>query len=258
MRIPYLFAGFLVLAAGSARAGSVADLGLSLEQVRSLNAQLTAPIVAPGISFGSPTAYGAAWGQVFAGVGGQTLSTPGQDVDGSALVGAGIGDARRSIGFEVAVNVISLRDSFGDAGSSNYKLHRVLPDRSAFAIGVADAGGWGDAQDAPSSKYGVYSKAVDLMPETPKRPLTLAWTVGLGTDRFADPDKDVGVLGSVALSWHRQVSVIADWSGRDLGIATSVVPLYRIPLIVTVGFINLAERFDDAQFAGGVGYLHQF
>jgi hypothetical protein len=36
------------------------------------------------------------------------------------------------------------------------------------------------------------------------------------------------------------------------------VPMYRIPLVVTVGFINLAERHADIEFAGGVGYLYSF
>ncbi|MGH8482346.1 MAG: hypothetical protein ACRES8_07790, partial [Nevskiaceae bacterium] len=79
----------LAVSAGSAQASSIADLGLTLEQVRALNAQLTAPIAAPGIAYGSPTAYGAGWGQLFAGVGGQTVGTAEDDVDGSALAGFG-------------------------------------------------------------------------------------------------------------------------------------------------------------------------
>jgi hypothetical protein len=253
-----LLAVALAATAGSAQANSITDLGLSAEQVRALNAQLTAPVASPGIAFGSPTAFGAGWGQAFAGIGGQTVDEPNSEVDGSALLGLGFGDPNRYLALEAAMNIISLRDSFADDGSWGFKIHHTFADRSAFAVGVADVGGWGDATDTDSSTYAAYSKAIDLAPQTPKRPLTLAYNVGIGTERFADPDQDVGVFGSVALSWHRQSSVIADFDGRDLGIGVSAVPFYRIPLVVSAGFINLTERFDDLQFAGGVGYLHSF
>lgn len=249
----------LAAAAGTARAGSIADLGLSLEQIRTLNAQLTAPVAAPGIAFGSPTAFGAGWGQAFAGVGGQTIP-PGREygVDGSALMGFGIGDPHRFLGLESAVNFISLRDQFGDSGNWSFKLHHTLSYRAAFAIGVEDSSAWGDAQRRGSSTYGAYSQVIDLSPDSPKQPMSLAFNVGVGRERFADPGDKVGGFGSVALAWHRQASVVADWTGRDLNLGASVVPFYRIPLVVTVGFTNLTERFADSEFAGGVGYLYQF
>lgn len=249
----------LALASASASAGTVADLGLSLEQIRTLNAQLTAPVTAPGIAFGSPTAFGASWGQAFAGIGGQTIA-PGseENLDGSALIGAGLGDPRRGIGLEVAVNVISLQDSFGDDGSLTFKLHRTLPWRAAIAIGVEDTGGWGGAKDTHSSGYAAYTQVIELSPASPKRPLNLAFTVGVGRERFADPDQSLGAFGAVSLAVHRQGSVIADWTGRDLNLGASVVPFYRIPLVLTIGFINLTEEYEATEFAGGVGYLHQF
>lgn len=248
----------LAAAAGPAHAGSIADLGLTLEQVRVLNAQLTAPIAAPGIAFGSPTAFGAGWGQAFAGVGGQTIDAPDQDVDGSALLGFGFGDPTRYLGFEAAMNVLSLTEGFGQDGNWSFKAHHTLSNRSALAVGVHEAGGWGDAKDTGSSTYVAYTRVLELDPGTPKRPLTLALNVGAGNERFAAPEDDLGAFGSVALSWHRQSSVIADFNGRELGIAVSAVPFYRIPLVVTAGFINLTERYADMEFAGGIGYLHSF
>src|SRR5687767_8694375 len=105
----------LAAIAGSAHAGSITDLGLSLEQIRTLNAQLTAPVAAPGIAFGSPSAYCAGWGQLFAGVGGQTIESADEEVDGSAVLGFGLGDPNRYLALEAAMNVLSLTDSFADA-----------------------------------------------------------------------------------------------------------------------------------------------
>lgn len=248
----------ILLASSRVQAGAVADLGLSLEQIRTLNAQLTAPVVAPGIAFGSPTAFGAGWGQAFAGVGGQTISSGEDDLDGSALLGFGLGDPRRLWGLEVAMNVISLQEGFGEDGNWNLKAHRTLPWRAALAVGIEDTGGWGAAKDTESSTYAAYTQVIDLSPDSPKRPLSLAFTLGVGDERFADPDSSTGVFGAVSLALHRQGSVIVDWTGRDLNVGASVVPFYRIPLVLTVGFTNLAEEYEDTEFAAGVGYLHQF
>lgn len=248
----------LLATAGAAQGSSITDLGLSAEQVRALNAQLTAPIAAPGIAFGSPTAYGAGWGQVFAGIGGQTVDEPNSDVDGSALVGFGIGDPNRYIGLEAAINIVSLTNRFGDAGSWGFKVHHTFADRSALAVGLADVGGWGDAKETDATTYVAYSRVLELEPGSPKRPLALAWNVGVGNESVAEPDADIGVFGSVALAWHRQASVIADFDGRDLGLGVSGVPFYRIPLVVTAGLVNVTGRYEDLQFAGGVGYLHSF
>ncbi len=254
----YALAFALAGAAGPAIAGSVTDLGLSLEQIRTLNAQLTAPIAAPGIAFGSPTAFGASWGQAFAGLGGQTVSSGEDDLDGSAVLGAGIGDPYRAIGVEAAVNVISLQEGLAEDGSWGFKAHRVLPNRAGVAIGVDDTGGWGDAKEQHSSAYAVYTQVIDLEPESPKRPLSLAFNIGAGNERFAEPGDDFSVIGSVALALHRQGSLIADYSRGELNLGASVVPFYRIPLVMTAGFINVTERNADLEFAAGVGYLYQF
>jgi len=245
-------------AAGPAFAGSVADLGLSLEQVRALNAQLTAPIAAPGIAFGAPTAFGASWGQAYAGIGGQTLSTGPDNLDGSALIGAGLGDSRRFLGLDVTMNIISLQEGFAEDGSWGFKAHHTFPFRAAFAVGIDDTGGWGDAKEQRSSTYAAYTQVIDLAPESPKRPLSLAFNLGVGKERYAEPGDSTGVFGSVALALHRQASVIVDYHRGDVGVAASVVPFYRIPLVVTAGFINLTEQNADMEFAAGVGYLYHF
>lgn len=254
----YAVAVALAFAAGPAVAGSVTDLGLSLEQIRALNAQLTAPVAAPGIAFGSPTAFGASWGQAFAGLGGQTISSGEENLDGSAVLGAGIGDPYRAIGVESVVNVISLQEGFAEDGSWGFKAHKVLPNRAGIAIGVDDTGGWGDAREQHSSTYAAYTQVIDLEPESPKRPLSLAFNIGAGNERFAEPGDDVGGFASVALALHRQGSVMVDYHRGDWGLGASIVPFYRIPLVVTAGFINLAERHADLEFAAGVGYLYSF
>lgn len=244
-----------------AHAVGVNEIGLSADQIRSLNAQLTAPAAVPGIAFGSPVAYGADWGQVFAGIGGQTIP-PGADrsVDGSMVLGLGLGDSRRIVGLEASVSVISLLDTFAEDGAFNAKLHRSLSNRASIAFGVENAGGWGAASSADPSTYAVYTQAVDLRPDSPRTPTPLVFNVGVGNERFVDPGKGgVALFGSVSVHPHRQLSLIADYTGIDLNAAVSLVPLRHWPVVLTLGAINMAGRFErDTEFAGGIGVLHQF
>lgn len=256
-----LAAGIAAAISTSAHAATVSDLGLSLEQIRTLNAQLTAPITAPGVAFGSPVAYGASWRQAFVGVGGQTIP-PGsdEDVDGSMIVGFGLGDPERYVGLELSSTIISLQDDFGEDGNFNAKLHRALPWRASVAVGVQEFEGWGAAQNTQESVYGVYTQSFELAPGNPRHPVPLIVNVGVGDERFTDPGENgVNVFGSIAVHPHRQLSLIVDYTGRDTNAGVSFVPFRRTPLVVTLGAINLGERFgNDVEFAGGVGYLYQF
>ena len=249
------------LAAGTAQAASLEDLGLTHDQVRSLNAQLTAPATAPGIAFGSPIAFGASWGQAYAGIGGET-TPPGSpdDVDGSAFLGVGLGNPVTAVGFEAAATFISLRNSFGEDGEFNAKLHRAVGKRSAVAIGAEGLAGWGAAKNKDESLFAAFTHVVDLAGPMARHPVLLAVNVGVGNERFVDPGDDgVGLFGSLAVVPFRQLSIVTDWTGRDLNAGLSVVPFRRVPLVVTAGAVNLTERFNrDVEFAGGIGYLFQF
>ena len=262
MQRRFLIAAITAAMCAPAQAAGVSEMGLSADQIRSLNAQLTAPVVAPGVAFGSPVAYGADWGQLFAGVGGQTLATgSGTDnLDGSMLVGMGFGDSQVTAGLELSANVISITDDFGADGSFNAKMHRALPGRASIAMGVEETQGWGQAEKTDPSIYAVYTQAIDLVPQSPRRPVPLVFNIGVGDERFVDPgDSGVGLFASVSVHPHRQLALIADYTGRDLNAAVSLVPFRRMPVVLTLGAINLTGRLDrDTEFAGGIGLLHQF
>lgn len=262
MRKRFLAGGLMAAAAcAPAHAVGVNEIGLSADQIRSLNAQLTAPAAAPGIAFGSPVAYGADWGELFGGIGGQTIPPGSQDsVDGSMLLGLGAGDSARTVGVELSATIISLTDSIGDAGAFNAKVHRALGGRASLALGVEGVGGWGDASGTDASTYAVYTQAFDLAPRNMRAPTPVVLNLGVGDERFVEPGKSgVGLFGSVSIHPHRQLSAIVDYTGIDLNAALSIVPLPRYPVVLTAGMINLTNRFDrDAEFAAGLGFLHQF
>ena len=259
-------AGFvaLFLATASMPAHAQADLtrlGLSKAQVRALNDQLTAPVIAPGIAFGSPVGFGAGWGQAYVGVGGNTLpqsSNNPDNVDGSASIGFGLGDPS-IVAVETTITSISLRNSFGDSGNTNFKITHSM-GRSSVAIGQDNTWPWGDATQVRESTYGAFTTVFDLSPDSPRTPWSVAVNVGAGDHRFVDPGKSgAGVFGSIAVVPIRQLSVIVDYTGRDTNAAISIVPFPRLPAVLTLGAINLGQRLGrDTEFAGGVGYLFQF
>jgi hypothetical protein len=260
MRSRFVPAALALIACAPAQAINVNEIGLSADQIRSLNAQLTSPAAAPGIAFGSPVAFGADWGQVFGGIGGQTLPDGSQDsLDGAALLGIGIGDSS-FLGVELSATIISVKESFGQDGAFNGKIHHALSNRAAIAIGVENTAGWGAASDVDGSIYAAYTQAVDLAPQSARAPMPVVFNVGIGDERFVDPgSSSVGLFASVSVHPHRQLSAIADYTGRDLNLAMSVVPVRTWPVVVTAGFINMTERLgQQAEFAGGIGFLHQF
>lgn len=236
--------------------GVTADqLGLSSAQLQGLLGT-QAGRASPGISIGSPIAFGASWGTIGFGLGGATLpSGSDRDLDGSAGVVVGFGDANRAVGLEVTGNVISISDDFGHDGSFAAKLHTTLPGGAAFGVGVENVGRWGRAKTTESTVYAVASKIVTVGNNIP-----VALNLGLGDNRFNDPGEDgVSPFGGIAVFPIRQLSVIADWAGNALNAGVSLAPIDALPLTVTAGVANVTERNgSDAEFTGGIGYTYTF
>lgn len=207
----------------------------------------------PGSSAGSTGAWGAAWGDVFAGVGFQSRARYTSEPDGSGSVGFGLGDSRREVGLEVAISsASSFRQGVGNNGSVSLKVHRVLPRDYGIAVGFENVANWG-GPDGGSSVYGVVSHTVNLRPK-PDLPFgSIAWNVGVGNSRYlteqelADGKKGVNAFGSVGLRVHERASLIADWTGQDLVGAISFVPLRRSPLVMSVGVADLTGYAGDGK-----------
>jgi len=225
---------------------------------------------APASTLSTPTAFGANFGSAFIGLSLVDRPRGGDSPDGSAVLGFGVGDARRYAGLEVAVGVISLsdsngRDSIGGSGNVNFKLHRILPGNVGIAVGWENAIAWGDARQADSSVYGVVSRAFPLQPSNRRHPLPLVLSVGVGGGRFRSAgdikaDKDsVGAFASAGLRVTPQTSLIANWTGQDLNLGASVAPFRGVPLTITLGLADVTgSAGDGVRFALGIGYGVRF
>lgn len=223
----------------------------------------------PGSSSGSPTAFGASFGQVFAGASYQQRTRFTETSDGAISGGFGLGDARKYAGLEVAISVLDLSsrnndDKAFDRGSFSFKLHRALPNNWAVAVGYENAIVWGFT-DAGSSVYGVVSKIVPFKnsPAEPFSSLTISAGIGNGRFRTEDDfnrDKDtVNFFGSAGLRVIEQASVIADWTGQDLTLGASIVPFRNLPIVITPAVADITgSAGDGARFILGVGFSRSF
>ena len=213
----------------------------------------------PGSSLGSPSAFGADWGDLFVGASFQERTRFTDEADGAVVGGFGIGDARKLVGLEVAVTVFDLfEETFQDGGIS-FKLHRDLGDGLGVAFGVENAIIWGDL-DTGSSAYGVVSKVFRFRDGS--EPFsTLTVNLGLGGGRFRseedvfDDEDTINVFGSAGLRVLEPISVIADWTGQDLNLGVSIVPFRNIPLTITPALADVTNNAGDGtRFVLSIGY----
>jgi hypothetical protein len=224
------------------------------------------PRTPPGSSAGSPTAFGAGWGDAFMGAGFQQRARFVDAVDGTVVAGFGLGNPRSLIGAEVALTSFStIRSGFLKHSGVSVKLHRLFPADLGVAVGWENA--WTSSArtdwDEGSSYYAVVSRVVDTNGEGAFTSVTAS--LGVGTGRFRSEQRilndegGVGVFASLGVRVLDHASIIADWTGQDLGIAYSFVPFRSFPLVLTPAVVDLmGTAGDGARFVLGVGAGFRF
>ncbi|MEA5626082.1 hypothetical protein [Nostoc sp. UHCC 0251] len=228
------------------------------------------PKAAPGSTAGTPSAYGASFGQAYIGGGLLFPLDEGRDrVDGSLSVGFGLGDAVKSVGLEVNANITSVGggDSFdfGDSGGIGLKLHRYLGDGTAVAVGWSNPIKWGDVTNAKDTIYGVVTKSFALQPESLNNKLPLTISVGLGSGVFRSKgaieagDNSVNVFASLGLRVIPQVSLVSSWTGNRLNMGASFAPFNNTPIVINTIFTDVTSNLDTGLgFALSAGYSFRF
>ncbi|GAP93793.1 hypothetical protein [Leptolyngbya sp. NIES-2104] len=223
--------------------------------------ELRIPAYSPGSSVGVPTAFGANFGDAFVGLSFSNRRPRINEADGALSVGFGLGDSETALGLEVSANIGSLR-RFGRNGDIGFKLHRSLPGKAAIALGFDSGIVWGEENETTvSTLYGAASKVFDLRPGNLEDSLPLTLTLGIGGGRFRSFENiqngqgGVGVFASAGLRVVPQASVIGSWTGQDLNLGVSYVPLKTTPLFLTFVVGNVLSRNDNATlFSFGIGY----
>jgi hypothetical protein len=216
----------------------------------------------PGTTMGSPSAFGARYGDIFMGAGYQQRTRYTNIHDGSVVAGFGLGNPIHKIGAEIALTSYStVRSGFGSVGGVSFKLHRILPHLVGIAVGVENVFDWGKT-DGGRSMYAVASKVFWL--GDPNRRLfnSLALSLGVGNGRFL-PEADaiakvhaVNLFGSVSLRLLGPVSAGADWTGQNMNVGLSATPLKAVPIVISAGYADVLTHYagDGARFIIGAGF----
>lgn len=223
----------------------------------------------------TPSAFGASWGNVFVGTSYQSSTraalylnppNPGQARnDGAVYLGVGLGDARNFLGLEtVATSYSTANSGFLNAGSVSFKLHKQFGDNFAIAGGYENAIPWSKGLDGGQTGYGVATLVLNPDPNLGFFSNTTI-SVGGGAGRFRNvgdirTGKDsYGVFGSLGTRLSPNFSLVADWTGQDLGIGIPIT-IYlsdsaTIQLVPSV--IDLVNKeTGGARFVvnGGLGF----
>jgi hypothetical protein len=218
----------------------------------------------PSVGGNSPTAFGAEWGQAWVAAGFTPRARHSDLVDGSVSAGIGIGDSRRSVGVSVAVTSFStVRSGFGSIMAFDIKVHRRLGRTWAIALGF-DNVLRNHGIDTPAGAYVVATKWIRL--NRPSEPFsTIVFSLGAGTGRFRSEDQmlrdDDGpnVFGSAAVRISQPLAFIADWTGQDLALLFSAIPVARWPLGIKLGVVNITgSAGDGARIAVSAGWGFNF
>ena len=72
-------------------------------------------------------------------------------------------------------------------------------------------------------------------------------------DDIINDEDGVNVFGSLAFRVNRPVSLVAEWSGQDLGLGVSVSPFRTVPLTFNLNARDIVGAGDGARLVFGVG-----
>jgi hypothetical protein len=222
-------------------------------------------LASPALSIYIPTGFGADNNTGFIGATFQQRTRYSNVSDGGAVIGVGLGDAQKAVGVELSYTAASFGRSrdFG-GGGFNAKVHRQLGDGLAVAAGWNGFANLGGRNDFENSVYGVVSKVFRTRDDINSPFSRVAVTAGVGNGQFRTEDavaKDsggIGVFGNVAVRVARPVSLIAEWSGQDLGVGLSLAPFKNIPLVITPAVRDLVGAGDGPRFVLGTGLAFKF
>ena len=200
----------------------------------------------PGTSTGSPIAFGANWGDIYAGAGLQAPIRYSTASDGGLTVGMGFANAVQYVGIDVGLTALStVRSGVGNRVGLSAKVHKVFGDNWGVAVGVMNVYLNNKPVDGNASVFGVVSKVVDLSGTWLSDFRSLTLSAGVGNEDFRleqdirSGNKTVAAFGSAALRIWEPVSQIVDWPGQDLDVGVSIVPFKEFPLVITPAVVDL-------------------
>lgn len=221
----------------------------------------------PALTIVNPAGFGADRNTVFLSATYQQRTRYSNKSDGAVGFGIGLGDARESVGVELSYTIASFGGSRDvGAGGFNAKIHRQFGEDLGVAVGWNGFLNVGGNNDFEQSLYASATK-VFRTTEDINRPLSrIAVTAGVGNGQFRSEsavekgENTINPFASVAVRIAEPVSAIAEWTGQDLAMGVSFVPIQRrnFSWTITPAVRDLAGAGDGPRFVLGTGVSFQF
>jgi hypothetical protein len=214
----------------------------------------------PAGSLSVPTALGVSSREAFVGVGFQSRTRYTRDSDGGVVIGVGVGRTG-TLAAEVALTSYStLRGAPYETGGLSVKLHRQVAEDLHAAAGWENLARWGGS-DAQSSPYLAATRLFPLRRDPRASLSAAALTLGVGGGRFRSERDDAAgrrtanAFAAAGVRVLEPLSIVADWTGQDLAAGVSLTPIRRVPLVLTVGGLDLTgSAGDGARLVASLGY----
>lgn len=213
-----------------------------------------------------PSAWGASRPFIFASAGGTYYSPYSQTGDLAAAVGAGIGNAYKTIG---AIGIFNVNDiSKFSNYSASFIVNRYIGKGSSISVGALHLFSDNTKTDARASYYAVFSHAVQNLPFKNTRASALSYSIGAGTGRFYEKsDKDLAtgkgrhgtaVFGAVSYEAFKNFNINAEWTGVNLAASIGWRLSYKLPALA-IGVADITRLSSNrARLIGQIGYAIVF
>ena len=196
--------------------------------------------------------------------------------DGSMSFGFGMGNPNESFGTEVSVGIISMTcqdaagsgaasDScFGSDGNIGIKLHKMVSEKQAYAIGYSNPIIWGDASTTDSI-YAVTSRNFTVTRGEGQRDMPGSWTLGVANGNHrskgeidAAQNDTPNVFGGVGLHILPRVSLATSWNGSAANVGFGLSLFDDIPISLTVGVTDVTNNRDNRSYSINTGYSFSY
>ncbi|MEM9215828.1 MAG: S-layer homology domain-containing protein [Cyanobacteria bacterium P01_F01_bin.150] len=219
----------------------------------------------PAITISNPSGFGADNFTGFVNFSYQSRTRFGNQDDGTAGIGIGVGDAQENVGLQLSYTLASFGGSrdFG-SGGFNAKLHRQLPDRWGLALGWEGFLNIGGDNDFEDTIYGSVSKVIETREDVTAPFSRVALSAGVGNGRFRteedfnEGNDTISPFGSVAFLLAPPITSIVEWTGQDLAAGLSIAPFKDFPLVITPAVRDITGAGDGARFIISSGLSWKF
>ena len=199
----------------------------------------------------TPSAWGAAFGSAFLGVGAAERTPYLPAADGIVALGYGMGDPVLNAGLQIGTTVSDLSE-FNNI-SFSFKIHRYLARGTTVAIGGESLFSNDDfADDAGDTFYFVVSHVMQAFGSSRPGIGRVHVSAGVGSGRFARKSgrdfsegkgrNGTAAFGNVAVEVARGTNIIFEWSGTNLLTGVSkTIQTQNMPISFSLALADLTK-----------------